>query len=666
MRIDIRNAYEKLFWDESKDQINQMETLLLKLENGDLDDFEVILVDLNHFYRLAHSLKGAVSTMGLHDMRDLVHEVESIVSAYINRECLLTTASISNLFEAVDLLASILNQLIELDDLLFDDRILKWIETTKALFNANLYNQKSIQPPYDNSAQFEKLQALEFEFKTHIQVKFEEDTEMKSVKSYLIVMALSELGTLLKIIPESYELLDDDEFGDSINIWLVESLNQCEVNEALAHISELENVAINPSDLNKESIETKVTKQASNANEISIPEVHFKISDHKFDIIMSLMEAQTIVKEAMGYSIKALIKDYAQDLRVLKLLEDYESLMEINKSMIDDFYEIRMIPIGIAFNQFPRMIRETAKECGKEVTYHITGAEIEIDRHFLEKIIDPLTHILKNAIDHGLENSETRIRNGKSPKGFIQLHAYYESGKVVIIVEDDGAGINRNKVLKKALEQGLIGQDEMSSINIETLIFKSGMSTAQEVSKVSGRGVGLDIVKRNIEALNGRLSLISKEGMGTKFVIELPQNMTIFKALLFKQEKFLFAIPFHWIHEVIRVPMEYKDGTYHWNEHECPILMLNKIFELKSDFTKFKYLIILNVKDQYFALQVGKIVGEQEIVFKSLHDYIGINKVLGDLNEVSGVTILGNGELAYVLDPNNIYLGVENEGINSR
>ena len=489
---------------------------------------------------------------------------------------------------------------------------------------------------------------------------------MKSVKSYLIISALSEIGFPLKVMPESYELLEDEEFGDWLNVWIREPLRQGEVDKALFHISELKRVAVNPTQGHDDQSGVEAPKQPMVSSGISIPEVQFKISDHKFDLIMSLMEEQTLVKEAMGYSIKTLYKDYAHDLRVVKLFEHYESLMEINKNMIDNFYEIRMIPIGIAFNQFPRMIRETAKDCGKKVSFHISGTEIEIDRHFLEKIIDPLTHILKNAIDHGLETPEARIKNGKSPKGFIQLQAYYESGKIVIVVEDDGAGINREKVLAKALEQGLIRQMEIEMVNYETLIFKTGMTTAQEVSKVSGRGVGLDIVKRNIEALNGRLSLTSRPGLGTKFVIELPQNMTIFTAILFKQDRFLFAIPFHWIHEIVRVPHDYEDTDYMWNDYKCPILKLDEIMGLKSDSTKFKYMIILNVKDQYFALQVGRIVGEQEIVFKSLHEYIGMHKILGDLNEVSGVTILGNGELAFVLDPNNIYLGVENEGINSR
>ncbi|MDI3530372.1 MAG: two-component system, chemotaxis family, sensor kinase CheA, partial [Candidatus Atribacteria bacterium] len=320
----------------------------------------------------------------------------------------------------------------------------------------------------------------------------------------------------------------------------------------------------------------------------------------------------------------------------------------------------RMLPLAEVFNRFPRMVRDIARNSGKEVDFVIEGEETELDRSLLEEITDPLIHLLRNAIDHGIESPEERATAGKPARGRVLLKAYQEENSVVIMVQDDGRGISLGKLKQKALEKGLVKADELEKLSekeIIDFIFHPGFSTAEEVTDVSGRGVGMDVVKRNIEKINGQVFVESHEGKGTTFYLRLPLTLAIVRALLVKVKEAIFAIPLSDVVEIERVELK---NTYWLNQvlttlfrgNTLPLVSLAGLLsgEVEATFSNQEaastvfYTVVVNAARSMAGLVVDEIIGEQEIVIKSLGEYIG------DIRGLGGATILGDGTVSLILD----------------
>jgi two-component system chemotaxis sensor kinase CheA len=365
-----------------------------------------------------------------------------------------------------------------------------------------------------------------------------------------------------------------------------------------------------------------------------------RIDSSKLDILINLV-GELVVNGANLTQISNERKDS-------NLIEIVSHLNVLINEIRDTSLNLRMVQIGETFNRFHRVVRDISQELNKDVQLTITGGETELDKIVVEKINDPLMHLIRNSLDHGIESIEDRTAKGKSPRGKLSLHAYHEAGNIVIEVKDDGKGLDKNKILKKAIEKGIINAEKnLSEAEIHRLIFKAGFSTAEKVTSISGRGVGLDVVEKNIESLRGSITLFSEENKGSTFQIRLPLTLAIIDGFLFKISNFYYVVPLYQIVECI----EYKNEESTENDfinlrgNLLPFLRLSKLFNLPEESsTSRKNILILQNMGSQVGILVDSLHGEFQTVIKPL------GKLFQNLKGISGTTVLGSGEVALILD----------------
>jgi len=337
-----------------------------------------------------------------------------------------------------------------------------------------------------------------------------------------------------------------------------------------------------------------------------------------------------------------------------RLHEASSALGRVANDLQEGVMKVRMLPIGQLFSRYPRLIRQLAQESEKRVHLEISGEETELDKMVIEEVSDPLVHLLRNAVDHGIENPNERRRTGKAPEGTIKLTAYHESNNVVIEVADDGRGMDPQILKKTALDKGLLTPAEaerMTARELLSLIMKPGFSTASQVTKTSGRGVGMDVVKKNIEKLNGTIEMDSVPGEGTRFRIKIPLTLAIIQALLVRVGNDIFTIPLASVVETLRFFREEISTVegievIHLRQSTIPLIRLSGLFSYsqeKQDSRK-AFVVIISMGTKQVGLVVDSLVGEQEVVIKPLVDY------LQEKSGFSGATILGDGRISLILD----------------
>ncbi len=344
---------------------------------------------------------------------------------------------------------------------------------------------------------------------------------------------------------------------------------------------------------------------------------------------------------------------YEGDELVEALAETMDQVDFITTDLQMAVMKTRMVPIARVFNRFPRVVRDLARELKKEVKLIIEGEDTELDRSIVEEIGDPLVHLVRNAIDHGIEPPEEREFLGKPRQGTLRLAAYHEGNHIVILVEDDGRGIDIEKVKKKALERGLVTENElakMSEKDILNLIFLPGFSTAEKVTDVSGRGVGMDVVKTNIEKLNGTIEINTQKGKGTQIVIKIPLTLAIIQSLLVQVGEEIYAIPLVSVVEAVKIN---TDEIQHVEGQEIiilrdsvlPLVELSRVFDIPTERReKSIYVVVLSIGERRFGLIVDRLIGQEEIVIKSLGNY------LSSVPGISGATIMGDGRVTLIID----------------
>jgi two-component system chemotaxis sensor kinase CheA len=357
--------------------------------------------------------------------------------------------------------------------------------------------------------------------------------------------------------------------------------------------------------------------------------------------------------------IKTRLEDIEDSKLNTNMNEAVEYLERITTSLHDAVMKVRMVPIERTFNRFPRMVRDLSKELGKEIKLYMTGEETEVDRTVIDEIGDPLIHLLRNSIDHGIEDPKTREELGKPKAGNVYLRAYPDGNNVVIEVEDDGSGISIEKVRDKALSKGLVSKETIANMNndeIVNLLFKPGFSTAEKISDISGRGVGLDVVKTKIESLGGLVEVHSEMNMGSKFIIRLPLTLAIIQALMVTIGDEKYALPLNSIKEIATIKTNtirkvHNQEVVLFRNNTLPILRMNEILQVNKISEDKDEMIIVVVKkgDKIAGLVVDNLIGQQEVVIKSLGKYLSGIKV------IAGATILGNGQIALIVDPNSLF-----------
>ncbi|MEX3621100.1 chemotaxis protein CheW [Viridibacillus arvi] len=680
------NQYLEVFIDESKEHLQSCSESLLELEKNPND-----LAIVNDIFRNAHTLKGMSATMGFEDLADLTHKMENVLDAIRNEKIKVTPEILDVVFESVDHLEEMVNDIASggdgKKDVSATVESLKKIELGEVL-NSSISNNEvaattNVEPAvlleYDDFELTVIQQSQEQDFNTYeISVHLREDCLLKAARVYMVFELLEKMGDVIKSSP-SVEKLEEEQFDNDFYIAFITKEPAEDIEKKLLKVSEVDRVIVQPVDfqvLNHAMLGTVETSQAeqpvveqsqqqvAKKESVDAPAAKktpaknggghatsktIRVNIERLDILMNLFEELVIDRGRL--------QSIASELNHSELNETVERMSRISGDLQNIILTMRMVPVETVFNRFPKMVRQLTRELNKKVNLEIIGAETELDRTVIDEIGDPLVHLIRNGLDHGVESPEVRRAKGKPEEGTIVLRAYHSGNHVFIELEDDGAGINREKVLSKAISKGVVTPEVAASMTdnqVNELILSSGFSTADVISDVSGRGVGLDVVKSTIESLGGNITIESTEGIGSLFSIQLPLTLSIISVMLVEIEKEIYAIPLSSIIEtsIIRssdIMNAHNQKVIDFRGKVVPLVFLEEIFEVPRNEAvdeEFHSVVIVRKGEKMAGLVVDSFIGQQEIVLKALGNY------LTNVFAISGATILGNGKVALIVDCN--------------
>ncbi|MBO8162475.1 MAG: chemotaxis protein CheA [Brevibacillus sp.] len=679
------NQYLDMFIEESKEHLQSINQNLLQLEN-DPDNIQIV----NEIFRSAHTLKGMAATMGFEDMASLTHEAENVLDLIRNHKLRINSDIMDIIFQSVDLIEGMVYNISEGGNGTAD--VSGPVAKLRAIVNGDLDAIKETGGTEQAAKQAVPDESLAAGTSRHymlddyaltvmkqsketghnlywLQVELREDCILKAARAYMVFDQLEAHGEIIKANP-SVEDIENERFDNSFEVVYISKSGAEEIRQAIESISEIHQVHIETIDLTSPSHEevSHARQEASAAAEQTVerkPAVEqqgaassnkkvstgktIRVDIERLDVLMNLFSELVIDRGRL--------EQLARESGQPELQETVEHMSRISGDLQSIILTMRMVPVEQVFNRFPRMVRDLAKELNKKVNLEIFGAETELDRTVIDEIGDPLVHLLRNSIDHGIESPEKRKQSGKSEEGTIQLKAYHSGNHVFIEVRDDGQGINKEKVLKKAIERGIVGAataDSLSDKQIYELLFSSGFSTADVISDISGRGVGLDVVKTKIESLGGSVSVDSKQGEGTTFLIQLPLTLSIISAMLVQVENEKYAVPLSSIIETAvfrpdEIMTAHRQKVIDFRGRVVPLVSLKEIFQIPDSGQKKEdevAVVIVRKGEKMAGLVVDSFIGQQEIVLKSLGKY------LVNVFAISGATILGDGQVALIIDCN--------------
>ncbi|MBO0995422.1 chemotaxis protein CheA [Bacillus sp. SD088] len=670
------NHYLEVFIDESKEHLQVLNQNLLTLEKNP-KDLEVV----NEIFRSAHTLKGMSATMGYSDLANLTHIMENVLDSIRNEQIDVTSVLLDVVFLAVDDLETMVDSIESGGDGKKD--VTEVMAKLQLLENGlNPEQDKAIQeiattvtdektsPDYQlEYDQYEKTVIEQSREQGHecfeIKVNLMPDCLLKMARVFMVFEVLEKSGDVIKSLP-SVEQLEEEQFESQFITTIITKESEDELVNKIMKISEIESVQVQAVDLTQvqqeknPSTNVKHKTVDSGENDKSVaknekertgkkPSKTIRVNIDRLDILMNLFEELVIDKGRL--------EQISQDINHPDLHETVERMSRISSDLQNIILNMRMVPVETVFNRFPKMVRQLAKDLNKQLELHIVGAETELDRTVIDEIGDPIVHLLRNAIDHGIESPDDRRASGKSENGTINLKAYHSGNHVFIEITDDGAGINRHKVIDKAISKGIVSQNEADLLSDESafeLIMAPGFSTAETISDVSGRGVGLDVVKSTIQSLGGSISIESSEGKGSKFSIQLPLTLSIISALLVEVGAEKYAVPLSSIIETAiikksEIMTAHNQPVIDFRGSVVPLLSLQDVFHIENSTaseSEFVSIVIVRKGEKMAALAVESFIGQQEIVLKSLGNY------LAEVFAVSGATILGDGQVALIIDCN--------------
>jgi len=675
------DQYIDMFLDESREHLQAINDNILLMEESP-DDFDIV----NEIFRSAHTLKGMAGTMGFEDISSLTHKMENVFDRIRNNELNADTNVIDVIFDALEALEEMVGAISEGEDGKKDVSALvhhlELIETGEKEQAATIV-EKAPQTELDDNQQMEIDsfqetvidEAMEQGFSAYqIKVALSENSVLKGARAYMVFEELNDHGEVVKTDP-LVEEIEEGEFGQSFTLLFISQSSAQQLEEAASHVMEVENVEVyhfikkqtNDSIKQEQEISQKLpeSERQSDVEQSEEKKTTEKSADENKNkkktnktIRMNLERIDELLNLFQEVVInRSRLEVISEDLENKNLSETVEQMNRVTSDMQELILTMRMVQVEQVFNRFPRMIRSLSKDLDKKINLEITGSETEVDRTVIDEIGDPLVHLIRNSVDHGIETPEERIRAGKSEEGTIHLRAYHSGNYVFIEIEDDGAGINREKVQAKAVKNELITSQQaetMTDNQIANLILESGFSTAESVSNISGRGVGLDVVKSTIESLKGKIGIQSKEGEGSIFSIQLPLTLSIITALLVKVQEETYALPLSSITETLLLDEE-QIMSAHGREvidfrgRIVPLISMAEAFDVpmvEKNTEKVYPVVIINKENKEAGLIVDSFIEQKEIVLKSLGNY------LGDVFAISGATILGDGHVIMIIDPN--------------
>ncbi len=680
------NQYMDMFLDESHEHLQSLNDGLLSLEDN-MEDTSVV----NEIFRNAHTLKGMSATMGFNKIAELTHEMEDVLDLIRKEQLKLNEDIIDTLFKCVDSLGQMIDSVGngEAEDVVDVSDLVKKLSSIskpdQAAAQAAAPAAAAAAAPAENKISIELAdvdkdvikQAQETGMQAiHVRVTLAETCLLKSARSYMVMNALDELGDVIKSVP-SAEDLEQEKFDHSFDVIIITAAEEKAVQDAVNSISEISKVETNVIDLAAEEKAAAATaaapapkaaapaptaKKAAPAPAKKAAPVPAKKATagpakklhHSQSVRVDIEKLDTLMN-LMGELVinKVRLEQIGQTHRLADLTETLEQMDRVTTDLQNIVMKVRMVPVSSVFNRFPRMVRDIAKELNKEINLTIEGEETELDRTVIDEIGDPIMHLLRNSCDHGVEEPDVRESKGKPRAGEVGLIARHGGNNVVILVTHDGAGIDAAKIRAKAVEKGMISQEEadkMDDADAVRLVFLPGFSTADHISDISGRGVGMDVVRSKIEALSGHVDVETKIDEGSVFKIKLPLTLAIIQAMLVKVQEEMYAIPLGSIDSTINI-QESEIKTVQNKEvivlrgEIIPIIRMEKMLQVPhvkdSDET---FVVVVHTGDAKAGIVVDNLIGQQEIVIKTL------GSLFTGLKMFSGATVLGDGRVALILD----------------
>jgi len=678
MSIDL-SEFHDIFFEECFEGLSVMESGLLTLDNG--TDVE----EINSIFRAAHSIKGGGASFGFMDISNFTHVMETLLDEMRDGRREVTQPIVDLLLESVDVLQEMVTAAKdgEESDTERTAKVHKKLEAMLAGESADAEKEATTVAGTKEKTAAEKTEASgwQIKFKPHPDmIKGGNDParifrELQNLADMTITVDVSELPAFCDLEPESSYL------G-----WTLElrgDVQETEIRELFSWVEDESDLEITPLDIaDSTEVDNEVTRPESKSDAVEKTEARpqpaaernkpdsapatadksksaaskkdsgsIRVSIDKIDELINMV-GELVITQSMLSQISSSLEE-GTETNLEKLLDGITQLERNTRELQESVLQIRMLPISFSFSRFPRLVRDLSKKMGKKIELKMIGEQTEVDKTVLEKIGDPLVHLVRNSLDHGIETPDIRTAAGKPETGTLELHAYHEGGDIIIKVIDDGAGLNREKILQKAIEKGLVNEnEEISDERIYNLIFQPGFSTADQVSDVSGRGVGMDVVRRNIRDLGGNVSIDSNDGAGSTVTIRLPLTLAILDGQLVQIGEETYIVSLVSIIESLQMVPESinsitgQSDLYRLRNEYIPIIRVNELFGMKSGTTNLHegLLVVVEADGMRVGLFVDDLLGQQQVVIKSLET--NFKQIQG----ISGATILGDGTVALIMD----------------
>ncbi|ONI46808.1 chemotaxis protein CheA [Candidatus Epulonipiscioides saccharophilum] len=707
------SQYLQIFIEESKENLQALNENLLLLE-ATPDDIEVV----NVIFRVAHTLKGMAGTMGFAKMQLLTHSVENVLSEIRNGKLHITTEMVDIMFQCLDALENYVDQIIN-TSAEGEESYSNLIEQLEAILKGDFKGSNSANPasqatvaPQAQQGSAQKVSGSEKKTEKAVansssnKIKFPESVEaiknhalesginvfklnitlattcmLKAARAFIVYSDLGAIGEIIYGEPSSQEI-EEEKFEQEFMVVITTDEPAPRVEAIVLSVAEIEKVVVEELTLEQEDLPEPVAQtktpepssapaqkpvaaqnkkpdapskpptkeEAVAAHKAAVAGKSVRVNIDRLDTLMNLVSELIIVKTQLEG-----ITESTSTNSETNYSDSVEYLERVTTSLHDAVMKVRMVPVETVFNRFPRLIRDISRKLGKNIELIMSGEETELDRTVIDEIGDPLIHLLRNAADHGLETTKERLEVDKPEKGTIKLRAYQDGNSVVIEVEDDGRGINIEKIRSKAIERGESADvvNAMSDQEVLDLLFKPSFSMAKQITDLSGRGVGLDVVKSKITALGGNVEIVTELSKGSRFIVRLPLTLAIIQALMVNISSEKYAIPLNNIQNIENI---HHDEIKQVQNQEVivlrnqviPVVRLDTILELPSTDTQDLIVVIVRKGEKQVGFVVDSLIGQQEIVIKPLGKY------LNNIHMIAGATILGNGEVALILDINTL------------
>jgi two-component system, chemotaxis family, sensor kinase CheA len=621
--------YADLFLTESREHLSAINHLLLELERA-----PTAAEPLSAIFRAVHTVKGMSATMGYEAVASLSHELETVLDAVRRGERTITPTIMDALFEAADVLETAVEQAVRGQDASADAAPV--IERLRAMSRmSGEFPAITAEPPAPSAplAPFAPLAPLA-PSQLFVRIRLAANVPLRGVRAFVIVKRAESLGRVVEVVPP-VEALQTEQFDREFAVRLETDLSSTDVESALRAAGDVERVDIEDPTVLAAAQSVEAGRARSSRN--------VRIDLRRLDALMNLIGELVITR---GRLVElAVTRDDAA------LTDAVTEASRLVSDLQDQIMASRMVPVWQVFDRFPRLVRDSSRALGKQIEFTIEGKEIELDRSMLDEIGDPVVHLLRNAIDHGFETPSERVAAGKPPAGKLVLSAARERSSITVRVSDDGRGIDRDRVLNKARNLGLVdtGRSELSDDDLIRIISRPGFSTAERITDISGRGVGIDAVHARIRSLGGSVEIRSVPGRGTTVTLRLPLTLAILRALLVRVDGDTFAVPMTHVNETVELEASaLKSVKGHevlmLRDDVLPLVRFRSLLGLAADGARMPQVIVLEVGERRAGLVVDELAGQRDIVVKQF------DAVRNAAALFSGATILGDGAPALIVD----------------